>query len=460
MRLLKLLAVAFTIFAISACDSLDRIVWSPDGTKVAVLAYSGIKFGDATGALSQSTDVKADLFRWLPDGKRAVVVVEEKNASWDNIKPLLLQKDAERAVFLGENLWNFHGNLDTWKYKEESVIYGIHAYLCHKYGTDAANAKLKELGASPTPDSSYGTSIYSVKVINVDQNSADKAPVLLQTVQEINDIRVSPSGKLVLVSEGTGSRGTELRMAFVDGRKSEYLQGSTSHYPDWTADGNSILFASANRPASLEGEVSGTIPIGMLMRQTISYENSLLKLSPAELQCYLPFSDETRVRAMPDGSVILNATAYQLPCMTTSFYDPVKTLYRLSADGKSISPLSLTGDALGNDLSHFEINKDGTYAVVPDNSGGVTLLSLSTGKVTCLEKAPEKQYGSELKFNPSWRNSSELCFGHRVSATQLDVVLQSVNKPEQRVISTNWPLSEIGFLTDPKNQKQSQPRHE
>jgi hypothetical protein len=445
MRPIKFVIIILSTLALTACDELDRVVWSPDGAKVAVLADDGLRLGDASGSLSQATPMKVKLFRWLPDGKRAVIVSEKKTTSWEDLKPLLSKEEVERVDVLGEDLWKYQGDLDNWKYKNEALIFDVPAYLESKYGKEASNAKLKVFGVDSVPESK----IYTLQLFNVRQDKVESGAVLLRTTQEIGEVRVSPNGSLLLVSE-YGIRAYKLRVIPVDGHKGKLLVGAASQYPDWGPDGKSILCIMGNSPES----GSETISLAMLVRLKLSDGGGQMG-DPPDTLCHLEFSENDRVRSLPNGEVVFSATESRLPCTDVEFKKR-ESLYKLSANAQSLLPIPLNGDVLGNDLSHFEINKDGSKAAVAGRKGEITLLDLASGKVLLLEKGTPpsetkdvKFDGGDLKFNPTWRSATELCYPHRTSPSNVEVVLQSIANPDRQSISKNWPPA-IGFLTDPK----------
>jgi Tol biopolymer transport system component len=452
MRLIRLLICLIAVPVLSACESLDKIVWSPDGSKVAVLADSGIKFGDAQGTLSQSTSIKAKLFRWLPDGKRAVVVIEKTGCTWAEMKPLLSKAEVDKAISDSEEVWNFHGTmaqLDQRFSKQNGSSDFVLPYLESKYGRPALIKKLNELNTkiSPSELSEIGGfySTYSVQLLTIEEK-IESGPVLLQSASEIADLRVSPKGDMVLVSENKGSKGCDLYLAFVGGqRPAKWLESGNANYPDWNADGTQIIFVQANRPVTEEGSTNGTVPLGMIRTCHLDYRGGTLTQRSGSVLGWLPFSREMRLRTLPNGKILFNADVTELPCTDQSFKKK-GSLYELSSDGKTLEKIQSKGDPLGNDLSHFEINKAGTKVVVASNTGAVTVLDLETGAVNTVEKISKDATGSELKFNPSWRNEDELCFSHRSVPSQFEVVLQSVSKQDSRVISSKWPVHELKFL--------------
>jgi len=451
MRLFRLVSGFLAVCTLSACESLDKITWSPDGLKVAVLADSSIKFGDSEGTLSQSAPIKAKLFRWLPDGKRALVIVEKTGCNWEEIKPLLSPEEIDKTVSIGEEVWNFHGSMakleESQRKKNASSDY-IFPYLESKYGRPALLKKMDELESKIAQDDlktlSSLSSIYSLQLITVEEDKIENGPVIMRSPSEITDLRVSPNGEMVLVSEDKGGQGCSLYLAFVNGNKPCFLESRTSKYPDWSADGSYAVFALSNRGSSEEGSTNGTIPLAMLMTEKIKYDHGLLQMSSGGELCKLAFSKDTRMRTLPDGNILFNAIETELP--NASDLLDKSHLYEVSIKNHTPEKIKLKGDSLGDDLSHFELNKSGNKVAVADESGAVRVLDLNTDTVTTLEKGLAHADSPELKFNPAWRNEDELCFARRAGTSNFDVVLQSVAKQDSRVISSNWPIQEMKFL--------------
>src|SRR5277367_3571983 len=110
-----LVTLVIVAVMLTACDDIYRVLWSPDGARVAVLTDNGLRLGDATGSLSKEIPIKPKLFRWLTDSSQAVWVTEKQNATWAELKQFLSAQQQVKVGRIANSFWNYRGDPNNWK---------------------------------------------------------------------------------------------------------------------------------------------------------------------------------------------------------------------------------------------------------------------------------------------------------------------------------------------------------
>jgi len=443
-----LILVAVT-FLLTACEEPDRVVWSPDGNRVAVLTDSGLRLGDANGSLSTETPIKLKIFRWLPDSKHAVGVMEREDATWAELKQFLSEQQQIKVGHIAESFWSYTGNPNNWKLGNDPLAYYVLPYLEAKHGQRAYKDMLKKKLKVMNPTSLPGFSFYIVKLFDVQPESIRPETVLLRANKEIDDIRVSPKGRYFSVSEDSGNNSYKLSIVSLDGKHQMIVDSRAAECPDWSADGKNLFYISANKKPNAQESSDAIISLGSLLCQRITDADGKLLShfgTPMTL-CQLEFSERDKIRCLPDGSTVFSAQALQLPCIQNEFQKR-DALFRLGPDFTSIKPVIFSRDRR-DDLNKFEVNPGGTRAVIAGSHGEVMVLDLTNGD----GKTLETDGPTERKFMPQWRSAEELCFPRRVTNKKpgdpdVEVVLASVTEDKEQILSKAWPVKSIGFLYD------------
>jgi hypothetical protein len=441
---------------LTACDDIYSVLWSPDGARVAVLTDNGLRLGDATGSLSKEIPIKPKLFRWLPDSTHAVWVTEKPNASWVELKQFLSQKQQVRVGRIANIFWNYRGDPNKWKPGDDLLAYYVFPYLEANRGHQAYTEMLRK--RLKVTDLHGLFNVYSLRLFTVQNDTIKPGPILLRTDKEIEDIRISPKGKYVAVSEDLGNDCHRLTVVSVDGQQRSIVDTCTGEHADWSADGRNLFYISANKKHTSSQRLDEMISLGSLLCQRITdVDGKLLPHfgTPMKL-CQLEFSQTDRIRCLPDGSIIFSGQAVQLPCVQQEFQKR-DALFKLSPDFSSLKPIIFSRGP-SDYLNYFEINQDGTRAVIARTYGEVTVLNLSNGDAKTLESDGPKA----IKFMPQWRSAEELCFPHRVTNKKpgdpdVEVVLASVSEDKKQVLSKTWPVKSIGFLYDTQESSPKKP---
>jgi hypothetical protein len=372
---------------LTGCGRDDYLVWSPNGKQVAVLASDGLRLGDDSGNISPPILPKANLFRWLPDSVHGLVVSTDGTTKWAAITDLLSAGERQKISRAAETLWK-SGSASKWKAVDSDQLPVILVYLNSRYGIRSVKAKL-----SAYFDGSYfsdaAVTISSLQTFDSAATTHSHGKLLWRTIQEIGDVRISPSGKLVAVSI-RNSFAYKIIVVPVAGGAPKTVAEALADFPDWSVDGKSLFFICY--PPIDQTHTSGGLSdaqhpfIATLDRREIA-DNSgavLPKFAATQILAEVLASESSRVRCLADGSILFNSMQRTFPAVKAE--DRRGGLFRLSPDLQSIENVKVV-DALPDDsLASFEPNQDGSKIALRGTKGEVAVLDVPSGLVTALEK--------------------------------------------------------------------------
>ena len=462
----QIFAVIFCVTLLTACDSYDRVNWSPDGKRVAVVASDGLRLADEAGNLSAPVLDHATICRWLPDSNHAVVVSTKETTNWNDIKELLSASERAKVSRIGERMWK-SGSIYNSNSPDVLLVSDAVLYLNYKYGTKPVRARLAKILKMDAPVSE---TISVLQTLDLSSKNPSGGPVLWRTTESIDDVRISPMGTLAAVSVDTTGSEHKIIVLSLNGGAATTVENSLADFPDWSADGKSLFYILyPNRPEEkcLKKINDNQLQwIATINRQEIAdaHGQVLPKCPAAKTLVELPIAGDSssHVHCMADGSVVFNSKQRQFPSITK--FQAQSNLFKLSPDFQHVEPMAPANELLGDKLDCFEVNQDGTKIAVPGSHGEVTVLDVASGKVDVLEKAGP----DGLTFIPHWRTKDELCYPtqnrEKDRAHDVDVVLQSLTEPTHRVVlSKDWPVKSVGFLKVPlephKMEKHNKPQH-
>lgn len=417
MKLLKLITAAlFSITVLGACDFEERLSWSPDGKRMAVLADQ-LRLADLDSISKPVLGPNFGpvlYFRWLPD--------------------------------------NHHALLGYRRTKHHLTKAGVKA-----------------------PD----TTLDYVQLFdfNGDTNDVKAAagPIIFKSSVPIDDLRLSPNGKLAAISQAQKGR-HKLSVVTLNGVLKVVAVNVSK--PDWSRDSRSLYFFRELSPKD-SGYIT-FIPVSTICNLPVAdLKGALLAHSARRdlAQCAGELTSDSRLRTLEDGSLLFSSTPVKLPSCGVMFGLQERALFRYRPANKekkaSLEQITIAGPALASALDTFEPNQDGTKIAVMGEKGAVRVISLNaagdSGEVTVLEKAlPQSDSNLSGSFGsaPCWRNAHELCFSVRNlksgdgPAHEGEIVLQDLPEagaagelPPRQILSRAWPVGQIDFLKVIKSSK-------
>ncbi len=449
----RILAVMLlSVLTLTGCGRKDQLVWSPDGKKLALTTSDGVRVGDETGKLNKPIERHAKFCRWLPDSKSAVVVSRKAITTWPEVKEVLSTSEQMNIVRLANKTWKT-GYMPVAKTNEaqqqqnEALI-----YLSQRYGAKLVKARLPKVLKAHCLCLSFDCLV----LLDLSTDEAVVKKTIWRTTQDIGDVRISPNGTLVAVCIESDPL-YKIVLVPLNGSKPITVVKSLADCPDWSRDGRSIFYIaysplSAKTPISEMQDTTKRPFLATLNSLEVADMQGKIYSKPGNPKLLIDAfaADVSRVRCMPDGSVVFHAKSHVFPSIKNA--EPKSCLYRLSADRKSLEPIAGSEQLPGDDMRYFEPNQDGSMIAVPGSNGEILVIDTVSGVVTTLEKKGEQ----ELVFAPQWRTADELCYPSRnvvvsPGGHNVDVVLQSMKDLSRRVvISKEWSAISVDFLQDPK----------
>jgi len=439
------------------CEPKERVQWSPDGSRAAVLFDHHLHFaradGKLLGALAEEDGdpgrLLIDAFDWLPDGTGLVVQRIRLAPRWEDVRALmpegevlrvqdlaarmpvlltaavLLHGDAERADLLLARLSSDEGESigNALRYAIEADGVAVRAALA------GAPRALAALDQNPLGETGYV--IHELVLVRPD--TGGKPALLSRSFRGVHSLRLSPHHAYVAYTRPTSEVNRfDLEILALDGSfHGEIAQKITPAY-DWTPDGTSLVYME---PLSREG---GTV---MRIRRSRVLDQEGSPLDPSEAgagvedlaYALIPFTP--RLAVLPDGDVLFASQPSNLPVRGG---EPAVSarLYRISAKGGDPAPVPTAEGALPMDLGHFVPSPDGRkVAVVESGTDAVAVVDLASGECT-LVSTPHPGWKSRVL--PAWRSANELTFPALDPATgSVRWVLLHDEKIE--VLSADWP---------------------
>ncbi|HEV8292274.1 MAG TPA: hypothetical protein VGP94_10135, partial [Tepidisphaeraceae bacterium] len=396
------------------CDPEQVVVWSPDGSKAAVIGADGLHISDPAGKLTPLLVKDVRKVAWFADSHRIAAAREVKTASWKDATKYLEPERVRRLEAEGEKIFKTMmaepGPLDEWAQRmlesPEGPSFGDFVAMLLYIGdrhTDELKKKLTEEEWRKLQDRE-GVTMMLVQLYELTGSEAKEGLVLGSTFSKVTELRPSPNGKALAYVTAEGDKDLcTVSVVPTDGTSQpRRVADLCARFVDWSSDGRFLAYARANPPKFPAGD---TLRLGTLRRIAICEADGTLRAqgvedevkkvkgadgqiqdtpSPAESLAGIVFNEWTKVRWLRDGRIIFVSAEVNLPVanddvptkLSLFVIDPSKqaTVSRL---------LSRKAEAeAGDAMQHFEINRDETLIAVPGSEGRMTVVSLNGAKVT------------------------------------------------------------------------------
>lgn len=457
---ITLAPLALGLLLLAGC--LEKtLVWSPDGSRAAVIGQEGLYLCDAGGQLSSL--LGPDVYRaaWLGDSQQLVVAREVKTGTWGDIARAL-GPDAARAVIVqAEAIWEKAQTGGLWSVltmdvggKERTKLAKI--YLRERYG-EALHAKVN---AGEWDDlKSVTVEISELIMARIDDGKVTTGTLLHAGLGKIREIRVAPGDRALafvtetaLNHEGRGEDDLQLWVARVNGSGATLVAEHVGAFPDWTADGRSLAYVQASG-----GNAKEDLRLGTLVQREVLDAAGAIAISPEakELAGWI-FSGNSRVRYLRDGRLLFNAAEITLPIAAEDYGEQHEQLFAIDQARQAtlVRMIPRKGEEnLPRALAFFEPSPDERQVLFGDYSGTVSVLTLASGEVERVQEGVAKQ---GLQGQPVWRKDGEFSYTRRtakkdgqVPARKAEVVLRSGGK--DKLLSAGWPDQMVNQLVDDRN---------
>jgi hypothetical protein len=184
------------------------------------------------------------------------------DSEWKDVRVLLTPSEEQKVVRYARRWWqrgHVPENYDT------DLVEQAFVYLNHAYGRKAVQQRLKNLSASVALNCVLTLDLSEPGILR-------KEDLLWRTLKTIDELEVSPSGKLATITV-SAMRGEQIRVLPLQGGPPRVITQSDSGCSEWSKDGRAILFFK--RPIeydnrSKEKNVSTPLWVGTLNRIDIA----------------------------------------------------------------------------------------------------------------------------------------------------------------------------------------------
>ncbi|MFO1478069.1 MAG: hypothetical protein U1F98_15640 [Verrucomicrobiota bacterium] len=435
---------ALLLLAVSGCFTEQRVVWSPDGRRAAVLTQEGLRLCDGDGRLSPLLLAKpVSVAAWFGDSRQLLLATAEPCTNWAGISRAL---EPGKITALREYAVALRARFGS--EKPAAVLAGerdksrLKAALLFLRDSDAAGAAI--VAGLPASDATTNLEVTVGTVMLAEAGTNDLAlgPTLATELGFIADLRLSPDDRWLAYTVSASDEAACLMVATArGGRPARPLSDYASLYPDWSADGRSVLFIALVNTNTPNDDV---LSLATLTRQQVVDEAGALNPGGrGEELVGLVFNENARVRSLRDGRILFASEEWRLPATTKEMpqrqqlfsFDPAK-----QSTLTAVVPVGAR-ENLPAGLGYFEVSPDQKRVVFAGGKGEIAVLTLASGEV----EQVQGETGRDLKSLPSWRFPRELCYVSSSAAAtnaatgQSEVVLRENGK--MRVLSAGWPAA-------------------
>lgn len=440
-RAVKTMLVALTLPLLAACTVEQRLSWSPDGNKLAVIGADGVRVSVDGGLhLGEPVEPNAKLLNWSADSKKLIVVSESPCETWEEAEKQL-SKDTVEAI--KECASKLIAELD----KSNGDFAACSAALKNNFDATHLNAALFYLYATQ-PDKmrkyagkeaqllQLGLSLSTVKSYEVEKGIKLKE-ALFTTDRTFESAMVSPSTEYAFFIAGGNKE--LLTVELKDVKKSWKSFGhGYEKYPDWDLN-TDVIYALRSFPDSGKGKPTGEL---------VSID---IKKAPKDAVKHLSdvYHSYDKVQATVDGNILFVAIrAGSLPVGKFS------NLFSYNLTSGKLKKVHATSS--GSRLDSFEVSPDGNSVSIPGKNNSLEILSLQNGKRSVVSPAVAEEDDDDDTFAPVWRNNQELCYNRRQAGSQKSAVaLYSLQTKTSKDISSQWPSEAVAGLLDKANKTMS-----
>lgn len=463
LRQAALLPCALALLLLSGCLE-QHLVWSPDGQRAAVIAKgkpeeaNGLYLCDAEGKLTAR--LAPDVYRvaWLSDSQQLVVARAKAVGEWTPIARALGAERAAATIAQAEDVWKKLETGADWNLlKHASFHTGTEAeilkiYLRERYG-EALHAKVGD--TEWTDLKSKRVDIHELLMAKLVGDGVQLGTTLYEGLSEIQDIRIAPGDRAVAFTEEFmgNDKKSRLLLTRINGTGATLVAEDTNLFPDWTADGRSLVYVQALGGGSkkddlrlasvVRREVLGADGQIKSAENTKDFMGFKEKAENIEDLAGLMFQNSSRVRCLRDGRILFNAFEFNLPLANKDADAERERLFVLDPARYATLVRAIPRDHekhMPKVLSFFEPSPDERQVLVGGYSGEISVLTLATGEVDEVQKEGEQN----LMMAPVWRPSGEITYAKRNPSAadgknpdrKAEIVLRQGAK--EKILSQSW----------------------
>lgn len=474
-------SLVLIVSLLSGCLPKKALDWSPDGRRIAVVANPGVFVADADGRLvAEPFAPGTQQAAWFPDSRNLLVVRLAIVTRWADVAAILPEETRQQYLALAERIFGeIQANAGLWadlksEMEKSSNIVGVlekhnmpaSAEIARAHSGNriaAISLRIAEehpetlqqfLGADAKSVDELKVTIWTLEVFDLGSDKPVAARTLVRTLEPILETRVAPKGQAVAFTispdSGLATPDPDAALCVVptDGSAPpRQVAERVSRYPDWTPDGEQLVFARTNATAPHHQD---ELRLGSISRRRV-YGPEGAALPDADKQAvedlvgtlFLPM---TRVRCLPDGRILFVAAEAKLPT-TAKDLRAQSALFAVNPEApvevERLIPKEPGGKA-EEGIEFFEPGPDGTRIAFGTGASAVKVVNLATGEEWTVPGAfPSNADKGLSRVLPAWRNAEEVSFivneGSPHGSPNRPEVVVGPSQTSTRAISKAWP---------------------
>lgn len=385
----------------------ERLVWSPDGRRAAVITEDGLYVSDEDGRLSPRLATGVYRVAWLGGSQQLALARSRKVADYPALAAALGPERTRALTAKAEAAWQ---KLQTGQpVKEVGEELGEDGGAVLLYLRERHREPLRKLLGSEWKElESAPAELHTIAIARLAGEKLEPGATLHESLASIQALRPAPGGTAIafttkLELSATIDQGLHLFVVAADGSAPPASVASqVAAEPDWTPDGHSLVYLKAPGPAGREDHLR----LGVLaQREVLTGDGRIRPSEQIRELAGLAFQQGNRVRCLRNGRVLFSAPDLSLPIAGDN-RDVREHLFALEATPEpTISRLTpAEPGALPKSLSYFFVSPDDNQVLIGSDGGEVWLLTLATGAIDVI--AP-KIDGNKNYTAPAWRRSGE-----------------------------------------------------
>lgn len=469
-RTFRRIASIAALAALAGCIPEKRIVWSPDGSRAAVIASDGLRFTAPDGSITRPVLPGARRIAWFADGKRIFCLHTTKAAGWKDLERVLTPAEretvAKSAASLREQVMAYNGNWDKFEPTFPPVLTPGMQTAAMIYLRDNLNQGVAaHVGPSWADVEKLQPEIWHAQVFDANADSITAGREFVVSLDELRSPAVAPDGRFVsYLSQRSGKENPtfDLIVARADGSAApmQVAKNVALDYA-WSPDSHSLGYIySSVEP----GADRATISLGAVATIDVVDSGNKPLSEPArqEDRAGLLFNQLCAVRWLRDGRIIFSSFEVKLPATSRDMPQQWRLFVldpRMSGSAIRVIPHDFNLELM-KESPIFEISPDGRRVLLPGPAGRVVLFDLYTADAQELLAAQDPD--GNLRSIPVWRSDSEACIvvppgSPMGSANRSEIVLLK-DPTTWKCISKNWPDAAVdNWLTPERKMPTSMP---
>lgn len=428
---------------VCGCDPSEPFVWSPDGSRAALLSSNGLRFCTAEGKLSDVLLTSASKLAWFPDSRHALLSTALPVSDWSTVESLLSAAEVETCkadakkifqelVAANCDLQSCATKLQEDKSIDTDLASSSALYMAHAYGnslTEKFGDKWRSLEIPPV-------TVSNLRRASIDRDRVELGPVLFRTLSDVRWLGVAADGQssAFVVTPDSGRPG-RLYLLGTDGQP-KLLSQLANYYPAWSKEGATLAYLEQQSDSDSIGSIRFMPPV---------------QSQPARSANYVSFSPNDRLQFLPDGSLAFSAAELSLP---TRKYSRERGIYILRRPQPSASNdaqeqtsdqisllLKMQGQFDDLQADAFSISPNGKRLAIAGRHGQVVAFEIAENRLMrphALQGRVRKLLNVTL---PVWRSSDEVTYValSKNSKNPPAVMTANLSTLQRNALSTSWP---------------------